>query len=174
MSDDIKKNILEKINAHELKMRPKIYFSLQIAAVVAVALLIMIFSVLIFNFIFFILRVGGHRHLLHFGLQGYFMFLTFFPWKLLAADILAIVTLEWLLKKFSLAYKVPLAYLLGAILVLTFAVSLVLDRVLPINDFFNRRATEHRLPMPLRGFYDEAEREHSSFEGVNELFFQPN
>lgn len=153
-NDKLKERILAEIGAGKVAMRPRAYFVLQVAALVLVALAALVVSVFIFNFIVFIVRLNHEDLLLGMGLAGWGAFLLFFPWTLLALDVLLILALEWLLRKFSWGYKVPMLYLLAGILALTFLVGAVMDRATPLND----RLWEgrHGLPSPIRVIYQGA------------------
>jgi hypothetical protein len=73
-----KEPLMHKIEAQEISMRPKIYFTLQIAALVFVALATLVVSIIIFNFILFSIRINSHDSLLYFGSRGFEAFLSFF------------------------------------------------------------------------------------------------
>lgn len=142
----MRERILEKIDSQELSMRPKIYFTLKVAALVLVALAVLAISIFIFNFILFSVRINSHDSLLGFGPRGIEAFLLFFPWVWLAFDIALISLLEWLLRGFRFGYKIPVLYLLLFIFVITTFTALAIDRGTDVNDRLLRRADRHELP----------------------------
>ena len=73
-SPDMKDRILARIQKEHLAMRPHLYFSLQIAAVIVVTVLVLAVSVFIFNFILFHIRINHHYELLGFGPRGAWAF----------------------------------------------------------------------------------------------------
>jgi hypothetical protein len=163
---NIKEAILAKIKKEELRMKPKTYFMLKLAALVAVLLGVLIFSVFICNFILFSIRVSGHGTLLSFGPQGVLQFLRFFPWLYLILDIALIVLLEWLVRQFRFGYKIPALRLLFGILLFTMVVSVFIDRVTPFNDKLLDKAEHHHLSQPLGNFYEHARRPPPPDSGV--------
>ncbi len=142
---NMRDRILEKIESRELSMRPKIYFTLKIAALVVVALATLIISIFIFNFILFSIRINSHDSLLSFGPRGITTFIFFFPWWLLLFDIALVALLEWLVRSFRFGYRVPILYLLLGILALTTLTALALDRGTDLNDRLLVRADHHEL-----------------------------
>lgn len=150
----LKQQILENIRSGKVSMRPKLHFTLTVLATVFVSVAVLAVSVFIFNFILFSIRINHHDTLLEFGSNGLVAFLFFFPWLLLVIDIALIALLEWLLRRFKFGYKIPVLYLLLAIIAVTGVTGLALDR----GTSFNERMIErtHRLPPPVGQFYDGA------------------
>lgn len=148
---NLKDKVLGTIQSGEVTMRPRLYFSLQVAGLALLSFAVLVISVFIFNFILFSLRINHQDMLLGVGPRGWIPFLQFFPWPWLAIDIGLILILESLLRNFRLGYRVPALYLLGVLLFFTVAVAAVIDRGTPINDrLFERR---HELPSPVGEFY---------------------
>jgi hypothetical protein len=152
----IKERILGKIDANELTMRPKTYFTLKVGVLIAVAFCVLTISVLICNFIVFSIRINGHDALLHFGSRGFLVFLTFFPWTLLLLDIVFIVLLEWLVRHFRFGYLSPVLYLFFGFFVMIISTGLFIDRVTDFNDELLSRARAHRLQQPFGNLYERA------------------
>jgi hypothetical protein len=148
--------VLEKIRAHQVTMRPRVYFTLKTVAFAAVALLALLLSVSIGCFILFTLRTSYETSLLGFGPSGLFIFLRLFPWPLLILDIACIILLEWMLRKFRFGYRSPLLYLLFGILVVILSVSGVLDND-HVSDFVLRGAHDRGVPI-VGDFYDQGRR----------------
>jgi hypothetical protein len=156
--------VLEKIRAQQVTMRPKLHFTLKSIATIVVALLTLLFSVAIGCFILFSIRTSYETSLLGFGPPGYLIFLQLFPWPLLVADIVCIVILEWMLRRFRFGYKSPLLYLLAAIIILTFLVSSVLDRE-HVSDHLLQGAHDQGVPL-MGNLYDQGRRPPSPGSGV--------
>lgn len=148
---ELKDRILAEIRSGQVAMRPRAYFVLQVIALIVVALAALAVSVFLFNFIVFSIRLNRVDTLLGVGPRGWFAFLTFFPWSQLALDVLLVLVLEWLVRKFSWGYKVPTLYLLAGLLALTFVTGAFIDRATPFNDdlWQGRRG----LPPPLQIIY---------------------
>lgn len=161
---NMKDNLLKKIRTNEITMRPKYYFIIKIVLIAVVSIIVLVVSVAIFNFISFTTRINGHDSLLGFGLRGFIFFLELFPWLLLIIDIVFVVLLEWLLRRFRFGNKIPVLYLLIAILIIAVSVGLVIDRGTSFNDNFLNHADQHHLPMLLNNYFENA-RQLPSLEG---------
>src|SRR4051812_23632551 len=94
--DSLRDSILSRIKTEQIAMRPRLYFTLQLAAVAVVALSTLLCTIFIFNFIVFSIRINGHDAFLQFGARGLSNFLLFFPWVILVLDIALVALLEWL------------------------------------------------------------------------------
>lgn len=143
--ENIKESVLRKIRAGHLTQRPQLYFTLKVAATVLVALAVLLLSVFIFNFILFGIRINSHDTLLGFGPRGLEAFLLLFPWPLFLLDILLVGALERLVRKFRFGYKMPVLYLLLALVGATVAAAAVIDRGTDLNDRLLHRADRHEL-----------------------------
>jgi hypothetical protein len=128
MNDHIKKTVLEKIQAGDITMRPRVYFILKMALVVIIALIVLLTSAFFISFISFSLRVSGRLILLGFGWHGIEVFLLTFPWGILLIDLVFVVILERLLRTFKFGYRSPLVYLLGALVVVVVVAGLAIDQ----------------------------------------------
>jgi len=154
MTDNLKDKILKDIREGRVHMRPRAYFALQVVALVLVAFAALVVSVFILNFIVFTIRLNRADMLLGQGLQGWLVFVGLFPWALLILDVLLVLVLELLLRKFQWGYKVPALYLLLGLLVLTVVAGVLVDRATPLNDQLWRG--QRGLPPPLRDIYGHA------------------
>jgi hypothetical protein len=156
--DTIKEAILHKINTKELLMRPKLYFTIKVAAIIILALSVLLISVFIINFILFGIRINSHEMLLDFGPRGWGVFLRFFPWLLLLLDIVLIIILETLVRNFKFGYKIPALYLLLGLLASIGFLGFVIDRGTDVNDRLLVQSDMHRDHPPFMGIYGSARR----------------
>jgi hypothetical protein len=154
----IKEQILEKIRGNELRMKPRAYFTLRLIALGLVASLILVLTVFIFNFIFFSMRVSGHAHLFRYGFSGIVIFLALFPWTLLFADLLLVILLEHLLRRFRFASRQPILYVFLVLLALAISAGIFIDRTSDINERLLHHADRDELPGALNEFYEGARR----------------
>jgi hypothetical protein len=152
----IKESILGKIDANELTMHTKTYFMLKAGILGAIVFCVLVISVLICNFILFSIRINGHDSLLYFGSRGFLTFLTFFPWTLLVLDIVFIVLLERLARKFRFGYLSPALYLFLGFFTVVISTGFFIDRVTDFNNDLLIRAQEHRLQQPFGDLYEHA------------------
>lgn len=126
---DLSKEIVKKIKAEKVKMRPKIYFilgSVLLGIGVAGALL---FSIIFTNRAFFRLRVFGPFGNLAFGKAGIGPFLSTFPFISLALALIGIGGGLYLLRRYEFSYKRSLISLLIGVAALVVTVGFVLDQV---------------------------------------------
>ena len=149
----IKDIVLHKIDTNEISMHSKKYFALRVIALVALVALVLIISASIFNFIFFSLRLSHQGNPFAGGSHGFGLFLEFFPWGLLLLDVIFVVLLEWLLRKFRFGYLTPSAYILIGLLLVVIGIGFGVDRGTPFNDRMLHQADMHRLPRPMNDFY---------------------
>ena len=134
-------------------MHSKKYFVLRVIALAALVVLVVGISASICNFIFFSIRLNHPGSPFAGGPHGFGLFLEFFPWGLLLLDIIFIMLLEWLLRKFRFAYMTPSVYLLLGLLLIVVAIGFGLDRGTSINDRMLHQADMHHLPPPINDFY---------------------
>ena len=155
----LRDSIVAKIGAEKITMRPRVYFTIRIAAAAVLSILVLLVSVFIFNFILFSIRINSHDAFLSFGPRGIEAFLRFFPWPLLLLDIVLIALLDRIVRTFKFGYRSPVVYLVGGILLITLLAGLVLDRATPFNDQLMTRAEgDHHLPPLFEELYRDVRR----------------
>ncbi len=158
--------VLEKIRTDKPAIHSRVYFVGKIIALMVVSFAVLAISILLFNFIFFSLRINGQESLLAFGGRGLLTFLRLFPWSLLVIDVVLVLLLEKLLRQFRFGYKSPVLYLLAAILVLTVSIGLFIDRGTRFNDDLLQHADRHELPWPLGEFFEKTRQASPDLSGV--------
>ena len=158
------KKALKKILAQEISMRPRLYFTAKVVALFVVALLTLAVSISLGSFILFSIRASNETSLLGFGIPGYAIFLQVFPWRLFILDIICVVLLEWLLRKFRFGYKSPLLYLFFMILVIMLSATLVIDHS-RMSDRVLQGARDNGIPL-IGSLYDQGRRSPSVESGV--------
>ncbi len=156
--------IMSRIKREGVAMTPRLYFTAHVVATIATVLATLAVSIFIFNFILFSIRINSHEALLSFGPRGFMAFLQFFPWPFLLADIGLIILLESLIRRFKFGYRLPIAYVVVGLLVLTVVVGLVIDRGTFVNDRIMERAGGPGLPPPFGKLYRDAK--HGPHDGL--------
>ncbi len=156
--NNLKDDVLRKIRSHEVAMRPRMYFTLRVIALVVLTLMVFLLTLFLCNFILFIVRVNHHDALLGMGPRGFFAFVNIFPWGLFLLDIALLLVLERLLRQFSFGYRTPVLLSLLVAVILIVAAALAIDRESGLNDELLRRADHHGLPSPFGEFYENAHR----------------
>lgn len=148
----LKERLLHDIKDGKVAMRPRIYFTLRLAALIATLIAILVISVFIVNFISFSIRISMSDALLGFGAPGVGAFFAHFPWHLAVLDALLILLLQYLLRHFSFGYRIPVLYLVGVLIAGASLFGVTLDRATP----FNERMHERRMYLPPgpRGMYE--------------------
>ncbi len=143
---DIREKVLSKIEAGEIRMRPKFYFALQIALLGIFAFFVFILSVLLVSYILFSVKTGGYYYLLGFGGRGLYHFFIVFPWLILLIDLFFLLIFDSLLKKFKFAYHSPVIYLFFGTLILISTLATLIN-----FDSFHasmmKRAEQDKLPL---------------------------
>lgn len=126
MSDDqeLNKDILQKIESGKVTMRPKSSFIWHTVLWVIAVCLLAAAAVFVLTFIIFILRTNGNWDLPAFGLHGLVEFLTVFPWLFVPALILFLWLLERFILRHSQAYRLPMLYSGGALILVVVIASL--------------------------------------------------
>lgn len=159
MHETLRDKIMGQIKTEHISMRPRLYFTLQLAAIAAVSVLVLLLSVFIFNFLLFSIRINSHEAFLSFGPRGIVAFLMFFPWGLLIFDAALIFLLEWLLRTFKFGYRFPLLYVLATLLAITVVTGFALDRGTGFNDrLIDREEGGRHLLPPFNMLYGQARR----------------
>jgi hypothetical protein len=155
---DIKQEIFQKIADKSIAMRPRVYFTLRVVALVVLALFILFLSVFILGMISFSIRISGHAFLFGSGVAGIALFLKLFPWLPLVLDIGCIALVVKIMRKFSFGYQRPVLSLLGLGLLFVLGAGLALDLGTSANDRMFEHAERNELPMPLGSMYENARR----------------
>ncbi len=159
--------VLDQIKKGKVTMTPRFYFTLRFTALIAVSVLLFIFSSFFFSFLFFALQASGYYFLFGFGLKGFTTLIILFPWSLFLIQVLLLALIEWLLKGFSFGYKTPLAYLILGIVGISMLLGLVVY-LTPLHDDFESEAKHNNLPV-LGGLYDHVRRpshDHGIYNGT--------
>jgi preprotein translocase subunit SecG len=165
---NLKERILADISSRNTRVYPRIYFVLRTVLVAIVAILVLVVSIFIFNYVFFSLRVSGQEDLLNFGARGFSSFLEHFPWLLLALDLILTLLLEWLLRRFRFGYRSPILYLLLGIFAVTISAGYLMDRATRVDDALLYQADRNSLVGPFNEIYENIRGSHLVDEGVCE------
>jgi hypothetical protein len=142
---DIKSFVLDKIQSGKISMRPRVYFVLKVVSLVVVSVLTLLTSSLLVSFIIFSLVNSGKLFLLGFGLHGFLMFFALFPWPLFVVEIILIVLLEWLIKRYQFGYRTSLSRLVFVILLVSVVISAIIN-ITPFHSTLLHRAEQRNLP----------------------------
>ncbi len=149
-TEDIKKNVLERIRNGTIAMHSRAYFALRVALSLGAALLALMLATLVISFSVWGARESGELLLLGFGSRGFAAFFGLFPWNTLVIVIASVVIAWLLIRRFRFGYRTPLSLALlvifGASVLFGFAVAFS-----PLHPFLQDRADSGELP-----FFGEA------------------
>jgi len=148
LEDDnqLNKDILQKIQSGKVTMRSRSSFVWRSILWVLAAFLLAAGLIFIITFIVFILRANGNWDLPAFGLHGLVEFLTFFPWLFVPALILFLWLLERFILRNSFAYRMPVLYSGGAVIIIVVVASLAVLAT-PLHRRLFEQARSQQLPI---------------------------
>ncbi len=150
----IKDKVLETIRNGRVKMHPRRHFILKTALVITGCVLLSFSLLFLISFILFITHQNGVWFVSVFGFRGLRSSFVSLPWLLILVSILFIFILELLVKCYSFAYRKPLLYSAGAIILFAVIGGGIVAST-PFHRGLFERARKDRLPItgPLyRGF----------------------
>ncbi|MGE5541118.1 MAG: hypothetical protein ACM3TU_02445 [Bacillota bacterium] len=145
-NNSIRSTVLEKIREGTVRRRPRAYFVARIVATVLVAILLLATSGVVISFILFSLHESGEQFLLGFGTRGVLTFLTLFPWTWGVGAVFLIIILDWLIRGFRFAYRIPLMPIFLGTVVASVILGIVLN-LTPLHATLLREAHERQLPV---------------------------
>jgi hypothetical protein len=148
MEQDIKNKILDKIKSGQVSMKPKAYFVVTMIAFVALSLLVLVTTIFLISYTLFSVIVSGHLLLLGFGLRGMEAFIILFPWFALLLDIVLLVLLDWLVRRFRFGYNRPIVFFFLGMTVLLVFLGYVVS-VTSLHSTLLQEAEHNQLPSPL-------------------------
>ena len=109
-TDSLKEKIVQAIETGKVHMRPKWRFVANTAALLFGVILALLILFYLASFIVFISHKSGAWFAPAFGLRGLYIFLTSFPWLIMAVAALFIFAVLFLIRKYAFAYGRPLLY----------------------------------------------------------------
>ncbi len=108
--NNIQDNILKKIKAGEVDMKPKWHFMLRTGMLVFGVIVVALLSIYLLSFLFFFMNQSGLTQAFGFGFRGISFFVMSSPWLLIGASAGFLVLLYFLVKQYSFSYRRPLVY----------------------------------------------------------------
>ena len=166
--DKIREAVLEKIRSNEVRMKSRWIFMFNIALLVVLTAIVFVASAFLLSIILFGVIMSGRLLLFGFGLRGIEIFLLTFPWPLLTLDVILMICIALLLKKFKFGYRSPLLYSAGGVVFAIVCIGVILDYS-PVHPSLSRQEQRHHLMPPFGYFYSNINRpphEQGVFRGV--------
>jgi len=126
---DISDKIMKDIKAHEVKMKPKVYFVLgSVMLGVSLAFLVLFTSFFI-HLVMYRMRIDSPQSFLGFGRMGLTPFLLNFPWIQLGLVVGGLLIGLHLLKRYDFSYKKNIWMVILVAVTLVVTLAFVIDSV---------------------------------------------
>lgn len=144
-AEQMKDEILAKIEAGEVTMKSKLHFGMRWALLITTILAICIIAICLVTYILFSLHVSGRFMLLGFGAKGWRTFFHLFPWHLFLLEFLLILILGGVLKHFRFGYRHPALYIILATIGLSISIGMGINHF-PFHDRLLQQYEQGKLP----------------------------
>jgi len=148
MAETLKDNILTKIKAGQIKMKPKIYFLAKVILIILAVIGLILLGLYFISFLIFSLRLRGTLYLPHFGWWGIKRFLLSLPWILILIILGILIGLELFAKNVAALYRKPLLYSLLILIALLIIGGLLLERTSFHPSLIRRKIMPQRMLPP--------------------------
>ena len=153
-TEHIKDSVLEKIRNEKVQMHSKVYFVCRVSVLFLATLGLLITSSLLISYIIFSITISDRLFLLGFGNQGIQAFLKLFPWHLVVLEVVLIIILEQIVRKFRWAYRRPLIWILLGIGIVSSICSLIITS----SAFHERLFIQSTQLGPLKNLYQDIQK----------------
>jgi len=114
---DLEKNIMEKIDTGQVKLKSKYVFLAEKLGLGTAFAFSVVLSILLFNLTLFYMKETDNLQYLSFGKNGILAFLESFPYALVIAFILFMVLASYLTTKSDVSYKKPFGYIAASLII---------------------------------------------------------
>ncbi|MFZ2500918.1 MAG: hypothetical protein WAW90_02945, partial [Minisyncoccia bacterium] len=148
-------------------MRSKPYFALRAFLIIVLAITVLVASLFALSFLFFTIHESGERFLLSFGRQGLMTFVELFPWIFLFIFLILVAALELLMRRHTLAYRLPILLIFWLLLAVGIVGSAFIEFT-PIHPWLLSEADSNQLPIlgPLYESIHDSRQEQGVYRGV--------
>ncbi len=151
--NDFKDNLIQKIKAEHISMRPRWHFVLKAFLLVAGAILAALIAVYLLSFVIFTLHRSGVLFAPQFGWHGVMMLVVSSPWLLLGMLGIFLLLLYVLVSKYSFSYQKPLVYSIVGVVLFVIVVSSLIQYY-GFHERVQAFADRHNVP-GLRPLYND-------------------
>ena len=149
----IEQDVMEKIRAGRVKMRPRWKFLLSSVLLGLGGVILLLTLLYITSFAIFTLRQSGVLFVPIFGMRGVFAFFAAIPLLLMLLILAFVIVLEILVRRYSFGYRRPLLVSVLAILIIVFLGGYALERTRIQYELFRQAHGPGGLPAPIGGMY---------------------
>ncbi len=126
-------------------MKPKAYFVVHMVALVLLVVVLLITTVFLISYSLFSISASGHLMLLGFGWRGVYAFFMLFPWITFSIEIILLIILDALLRRFRAGYHRPIAFVFFGTTVVLVCIGYVVS-VTSLHGSLLQRAEHRQLP----------------------------
>lgn len=144
--NDLKNNILHKIEAGEIAMRPHWQFVLLSVGLVIGVLFAASTLIYLASFVLYILQYSGAVYATQFGTAGLGAFLLSVPWRLAVLGAMLLVVLYVLVQRFAFSYHRPFVYTIVGVLLCVVASSIFIAQT-SAHELVRKKLDERPLPV---------------------------
>lgn len=144
--NDLKNNILHKIEAGEIAMRPHWQFVLLSVGLMIGVLFAASTLIYLASFVLYVLQYSGAVYATQFGTAGLGAFLLSVPWRLALLGILLLVVLYVLVQRFAFSYHQPFVYTIVGVLLCVAASSVFIAQT-SAHELVRKQMHERPLPV---------------------------
>lgn len=148
-NETIREQVLSAIHDGRACMRPRWQFVLRGTLAVLGGVLIGLALLYVISLIIFVSQENGSAFVSEFGWKGMRVLMGALPLLLIGLCILFVVLLEILVRRYAFAYRRPLLYSIGGILVIAVCGGVLVART-SLHARLYLRVREHRLPFAER------------------------
>ncbi len=153
--NNLKENLMKKINEGELSMKPRWHFILKTFLFTVAVLLMALITVYLLSFVMFVLHENGVWFAPAFGAAGLVIFIVSSPWIIISLVGLFCFLLYLLVRNYAFSYRKPFVYSLIGVVFVVIALSSLIQQT-TMHRRVHNFALERNVP-GLAPFYRQAE-----------------
>ena len=141
-----KQDILKKITAGEVEMKPRWYFILQSLLLIVGVITATLVAVYLLSFVSFTLRQSGVGFIPLYGFRGVSQFVMSSPWLLIFFTGTFLSLLYLLVSRYSFSYKRPHLYSMIGVVVFVLLASFAIEQTV-MHQRISQYSERHHLPL---------------------------
>lgn len=151
--NNFKDNIIKKIKAEDIAMRPRWHFVLHTFLLISGGILATLIAVYLLSFVMFTLHQSGLLFAPQFGWHGFVVLVVSSPWILIAILGVFLLLLYVLVSRYSFSYQKPFVYSIVGVVLVVIAVSSLIQYY-GVHERVQSFADRHNVP-GLRPLYND-------------------
>ncbi len=143
--NNLQEDILHKIKAGEIDMKPKWRFVLEAGLWLSGLLVALLVTIYLISFVMYFLKESGLIFAPGYGFRGISLFVISSPWVLIIMSLVFIVILYFLIKRYTFSFRQPLLFTMIGIVVCVIIGSIFIQQT-TIHERVHRFTQRHELP----------------------------